>query len=163
MSVKITESGKRTLKMLSNFDDINNDFIKALSQVVVGKPTKFLRPSPKQALILQNFDKNMERQRTFSPLKKKTIDNKKKRGENKILVATGKLKSEVKKKTRGFVKGSNYNMKAKVPNYGRMINNGVQGVTQRKFFNFKEDKFFEDLSNSILQRVIISHGVRTRR
>jgi len=163
MSVKVTSSGKRTLKMLSNFDDVNNDFVKTLSQTMVGKPTKFFKPSAKQALILENFKKNMQRQRTFEPLKPKTIEQKKKKGQSKILVATGKLKSDVVKKTKGSVKGSNYNMKAKVPRYGKMINNGDQGVIQRRFFNFKTDKFFEDLSNSILQRVITSHGVRTRR
>lgn len=162
--LRITESGRKVIRLMENFEDVNEAMIETLGSTLVGRRSKYFNPVPKQALILENFNKRFKTQRTFKKLAPSTIKGKEKRNEPLMLVSSEKLKKEVVQTTKGEIRsGNKANFKATVSDYGDFINDGTQKMPQRKFYNFKADRFFQDLSHSILINILRIKGVKPRR
>jgi len=116
---------KALVRLLDGFDEFNDELVDNVTDEMRGN----------NGVIRKRFERKIENQRTYEPLKAKTIKRKKKANERNMLVSTGTLKGKTLGSMKGEIKRHNVEFSAKVPDYGKYHQEGKGETTQREFFS----------------------------
>ena len=164
MTIRFRMNGeaRRLTRMLSDYDELLEDSFDEVMQVMVGNSRM---GGSGNALIAQNFSKKVGSQRTFTKLKPKTVEQKKKNGEPFMLVSSKKLRRSVVKNTKSKKTGNRFKSKAGVPDYGEFINEGKGNQPERRYFTIRRNQkaLFHKVFENILLVMIRKRGIFAKR
>lgn len=165
MSVEISQAGRAKIQLFNDWDKFNKRYIEALAAAMV----KNQDSSP----LTNRFQRKVETNRTYRDLKDSTLKQKAKAKPKQkfVMQASGDTKRDVKRTTRGRVKGNNFILSAKVEDYAARHNNAKDPKKRLQFFSFNnkhgrplkaEVDRFNKIAVTVFNRVLASFGVRPK-
>jgi len=165
MSVEVSREGRAKIKLFQDWDKFNTKYIEALAKAMV----KNQDSSP----LTNRFQRKTRTNRTYRDLKDKTLKQKDKVKPKQqfVMQASGDTKRAVKNTTKGKVKGQNFILSAKVPQYAADHNNAKDPKKRLQFFSLNgkngrplkaEVDKFNKIAERVFNQVLAVFGVRTK-
>jgi len=160
VALKMDKGMKELLKMDTQFKKIMLKVSTDAFEIMVGKTTKGNRDIQ---VIINNFRKQWISQRKFADLQDSTKEQKTRKDEDFILVASGKLGRAVRDTIKVRLVGAKIIATVTVPDYGEYIQNGTLNMEARPFFSIDEsEKLFFGLIESLLTLEFNKLGIRAK-
>jgi len=150
MTLKMDRGFQGLMDLDKNFKKIMEKVITNAFKIAVGNAGARGGTKNNQ-FILKNFQKRWQSQRSYAPLTQETENRKTDRGEDFMLVSTGKLMRAVRDTIKVSIRFTRVTAKVTVPDYGVFIQEGTLHMPPRVFFTLDGvEKEFYGLIESLL-------------
>ena len=132
MKAELDREAKAIVKLLDNFGDFN--------EKVVDDIASALASDGPSGILTSRFKRKMTGNNTYRDLADKTKKQKKKKSQKYTMNATGDTLKDIKRTTKGKVKGNKILLTAKVPDYAEMHQKGkTKNGKKLEFFSFNDN------------------------
>ena len=160
MTVELDQPAKNLIKLLNGFPKFNVEYINQINDELRGKGKTGAN------IIEQHFEKKAGgKAKIYTSLEPGTI---KRKTTSLMMVESGDLKRATLKTMKPKISGRKVTFKAKVPEYGKRLRDGIEvkGPPKRQkvydcFNIFKSEQgLFDRMTQSVLDFLILSKGVK---
>ena len=133
MSVELDAEAKAMVKLFSDWDEFNDDYVEELAEAMVSNKSN----SP----LMSRFERKVENNRTYRDLLDATKAKKAKKPEPFVMQSSGDTKEDVKNTIKGKIKGNKLQFTAKVAKYAKDWNDHSDKENKRlNFFSLNDSK-----------------------
>lgn len=157
MTVELDQPAKSLIKLLNGFPKFNVEYINQINDELRGKGKTGAN------IIEQHFEKKAGgKTKIYPSLEPGTI---KRKTTSLMMVESGELKRATLKTMKPKISGRKVTFKARVPEYGKFLKEGIKGPKGKKVYDFfnifkSEQGLFDRMTQSVLDFLILSKGVK---
>ena len=163
MSVEYDQEARALMRLFEDFEDFNKELIDNITEIITG--------SSAGGVMRKRFERKVMGQRTYRDLKENTKALKAMKGERYVMKSSGELQKQTLKTMRGKAQKNKLIFSAKVPDYGKIHQEGIGKMPKREFFGFNNKNgntqrvdvgTFNKVANEQFKKTLAKNGIKSK-